>query len=67
MLRRDDLDTIGQIVSAHIGLLEQIDNVFVLADFEGPFSVDVLPQAVDGLIGSDSDALVREVKPTDEK
>jgi len=67
VLRRDDLYTIGQIVSAHIGLLKQIDNIFVLADLEGPFSVDVLPQAVDGLIGSDSDALVREVKPTDEK
>lgn len=66
MLGRDDLDTVGQIVSAQIGLLEQINYIFVLVDLEGPFTVDVLPQAVDWLIGSDN-TLVCEVKPTDEK
>ena len=53
MVGCDHLDAIWQVVSAKLSLFEEVDDVWLLANLEGPFTIDVLAQAVDGLVSLD--------------
>ena len=54
MVGCDHLDAIWQVVSAKLSLFEEVDDVWLLANLEGPFAIDVLAQAVDRLVSLDS-------------
>jgi len=53
MVGCDHLDAIRQVVSAKLSLFEEVDDVWLLANLEGPFAIDVLAQAVDWLVSLD--------------
>jgi len=47
----NNLNTVRHFVGANILCFKQIDSLRVLANFENPFAVDILIDAMDWLIG----------------
>lgn len=48
----DDLDLIWKLMSAELISLKQIDGIDLRVDVEVPGAEDIVPQAVDGLVGT---------------